>query len=160
MYACRARLSVGARPQMTSPITTESRIRRRPYSPLSLPNTMSFVRLATPLRASIQRTTYRRLSTQPTPQKKSSNNTGLYFLGAGIAGIGAYIYLTGGPASLKSSTSTIKPKATNTQSPLDPNAFQNLKLKEVIPYNHNTSRSVFVSLSVCFYSLSESWYNR
>ncbi|EIM83228.1 ferredoxin reductase-like C-terminal NADP-linked domain-containing protein [Stereum hirsutum FP-91666 SS1] len=95
---------------------------------------MSFIRLATPLRSAVPRTAYRRLSTQTTPEKKS-NNTALYFLGAGIAGISGYIYLTG--------SATAKVKATNTESPLDPKSFKDFKLKEIIPYNHNTARFVF-----------------
>ena len=79
----------------------------------------------------------------PGPTKSSSSNLPLYFGGAGLVGLGAYVYL-GGSAAPFSTTSTApatKPKPE--KSALDPERFLDLKLKAVEPYNHNTSRFVF-----------------
>ena len=79
----------------------------------------------------------------PGPTKTSSSNLPLYFGGAGLVGLGAYVYL-GGSAAPFSTTSTApakKPKPA--KSALDPERFLDLKLKAVEPYNHNTSRFVF-----------------
>ncbi|KAF8529678.1 cytochrome-b5 reductase [Hysterangium stoloniferum] len=103
--------------------------------------------LKTMLRASFSRTltgAARRYSTAPPPPPpaaKKSNNT-LVALGAGAAaaGLGYYFFSTSGK-SLALTSGIVKPK--QEKSPLDPQQFINFKLKQVIPYNHNTSTFVF-----------------
>ncbi|KAF9444346.1 ferredoxin reductase-like protein [Macrolepiota fuliginosa MF-IS2] len=67
------------------------------------------------------------------PEQKSSNLP-LYFIGAGVAGAGAYYYLE---------KNTPPPKPKQEKSPLDPENWKDFKLKKIIPYNHNTSKFVF-----------------
>lgn len=73
----------------------------------------------------------RRYSTAPTKAKDS--NLGLYLIGAGTAGLGAYAYLN----SLTPSVQAVKLKET---SPLDPSNFVDFELKRVDHYNHNTAK--------------------
>jgi cytochrome-b5 reductase len=61
--------------------------------------------------------------------------------GAGLTGLGAYLYLGGSPAPFTTAPSKPKPKQEN--SALDPERFLDLKLKSIEPYNHNTSRFTF-----------------
>ncbi|KAF8481579.1 cytochrome-b5 reductase [Russula ochroleuca] len=79
-------------------------------------------------------------STGGTP-KSSSSNLPFYLGGAGVTGLGAYLFLGGSPAPF--STTTSKPKQKQEKSALDPERFLDLKLKSIEPYNHNTSRFVF-----------------
>jgi cytochrome-b5 reductase len=66
----------------------------------------------------------------------------LYLGGAGLTGLGAYLYLGGSPAPF-STSSPSKPKQKQERSALDPERFLDLKLKAIEPYNHNTSRFIF-----------------
>lgn len=100
---------------------------------------MSFLRFATRSLRPV-RVCYFSTSTGG-PPKKSSSNLPLYLGGAGITGLGAYLYLGGSPAPF--STSPSKPKQKQEKSALDPERFLDLKLKAIEPYNHNTSRFVF-----------------
>jgi hypothetical protein len=59
--------------------------------------------------------------------------------------------MDGGPAALKAKDAAkeaVKPKATNTESPLNPKDFVDFKLKAVEPYNWNTDRCVFACYEV------------
>ncbi|KAH6916734.1 cytochrome-b5 reductase [Coprinopsis sp. MPI-PUGE-AT-0042] len=69
-------------------------------------------------------------TTPPAPQK---HNLTLYLLGAGVAAAGGYTYL-----ELSGKKETKQEK-----SPLDPENFQDFKLKQILPYNHNTAKFVF-----------------
>ncbi|KAH9984045.1 ferredoxin reductase-like C-terminal NADP-linked domain-containing protein [Russula compacta] len=99
---------------------------------------MSFLRFAT---RSLRPVPIRLFSTSsnggPT---KSSSNLPFYLGGAGLAGLGAYVYLGGSPAPF-STTPTTQTK--HDKSALDPDRFLDLKLKTVEPYNHNTARFTF-----------------
>ena len=103
---------------------------------------MSFLRSATrslrPVRVCCFST-----STGGSP-KSSSSNLPLYLGGAGLTGLGAYLYLGGSPAPFSTATSSpSKPKQKQERSALDPERFLDLKLKAIEPYNHNTSRFIF-----------------
>ncbi|KAH8119746.1 cytochrome-b5 reductase [Phellopilus nigrolimitatus] len=98
---------------------------------------MSFTLLRTAASRRTTTTFARRFSTAP-PSAKEPSNWGLYLAGAGAAGLGAYAYLQSGAKA-----AAVETKHVQTKSPLDPNAFVDFKLKEVIPYNHNTSKFVF-----------------
>lgn len=106
-----------------------------PTHPSTAPS-MSFLRFAT---RTLRPVPVRHLSTGP--PKPSSSNLPLYLGGAGITGLGAYLFLGGSPAPF--STTTSKPKQKQEKSALDPERFLDLKLKSIEPYNHNTSRFVF-----------------
>jgi cytochrome-b5 reductase len=54
-------------------------------------------------------------------------------IGAGVAGLGAYIYIDRVTPAAK----MVKLKET---SPLDPSKFVDFELKRVEPYNHNTAK--------------------
>jgi hypothetical protein len=59
-----------------------------------------------------------------------------------VAGLAGYLYMDG-PAALKVKDvvkEVAKPRATNTESPLNSKEFTEFKLKEVKPYNWNTDR--------------------
>ena len=73
----------------------------------------------------------RRYST--THSNPKGSKAGLYLIGAGLAGFGAYAYLNGGAPAVKA----VKLKET---SPLDPANFVDFELKKVEPYSHNTSK--------------------
>ncbi|KAG6878959.1 hypothetical protein C0992_006314 [Termitomyces sp. T32_za158] len=73
------------------------------------------------------------------PAAKKSSNVPLIFLGCGIAGLGAYIYI-----DRAGKTQHIQEK-----SPFDPQNFVDFKLKKVIPYNHNTSTFVPPQYFMC-----------
>jgi hypothetical protein len=92
-----------------------------------------------------QSTHARRYATgAPTPANKP--NWGIYLAGAGVAGLATYLYIDG-PAALKvtdKAKEIVKPRATNTESPLSAKEFTEFKLKEVKPYNWNTDRYVAV----------------
>ena len=75
----------------------------------------------------------RRYSTTPTQAKDS--NLGLYLIGAGAVGLGAYAYLN----TLAPTVKAVKLKET---SPLDPSNFVDFELKKVERYNHNTAKRV------------------
>lgn len=102
---------------------------------------MSFLRFAT---RSLYSTPVRHYSTGG-PTKPSSSNLPFYLGGAGLAGLGTYLYLGGSPSPFTTSTTapsnSRKPK--QEKSALDPERFLDLKLKSVEPYNHNTSRFTF-----------------
>ncbi|KAJ3774361.1 cytochrome-b5 reductase [Lentinula raphanica] len=83
-------------------------------------------------RTQLFRSAARRCYATETAPKKPSNAP-LYFMGAGVAGLGAYYYLN----------ATGKSVITQEKSPLDPENFKDFKLKKIIPYNHNTSEFVF-----------------
>jgi cytochrome-b5 reductase len=69
-----------------------------------------------------------------TPQAAKSSNLPLYLGGAGILGLGSYLYLDySGKAAVKRQE----------KSPLDPANFVDFKLKKVEPYNHNTAKFIF-----------------
>ncbi|KIP04343.1 hypothetical protein PHLGIDRAFT_20004 [Phlebiopsis gigantea 11061_1 CR5-6] len=74
-------------------------------------------------------------TTPPAPQK--SSNWPLLLAGAGVAGLGAYVYLD------RSGKAEVKAKKQQEKSPLDPNNFVDFKLKKVVPYNHNTATYIF-----------------
>ena len=104
---------------------------------------MSFLRVAT---RSIRPVPIRPFSTTSSGggPTKSSSNLPFYLGGAGLAGLGAYVYLGGSPAPFSSSSSTTQPtKPKHDKSALDPERFLDLKLKTVEPYNHNTARFTF-----------------
>ncbi|KAF5385342.1 hypothetical protein D9615_001031 [Tricholomella constricta] len=94
-----------------------------------VPATMSFLRVAAS--RSFAAGTRRYASTAPAAAKKQSNLP-YAFLGAGVAGMGAYFYMDYSTKALKQE-----------KSPFDPENFIDFKLKKVIPYNHNTSQFVF-----------------
>ncbi|EPQ59980.1 ferredoxin reductase-like protein [Gloeophyllum trabeum ATCC 11539] len=71
-----------------------------------------------------------------TEAKKPSSNWSLYLAGAGVAGLGAYVYLD------RTGKAQAKPKALG-PSPLDPSKFVEFPLKKVEPYNHNTAKYTF-----------------
>lgn len=73
----------------------------------------------------------RRYSTAPTHSRDS--NLGLYLIGAGAAGLGAYAYLNSATPAVQA----VKLKET---SPLDPSNFVDFELKGVEHYNHNTAK--------------------
>jgi len=73
----------------------------------------------------------RRYSTEAAPKK--SSNLGLYLGGAGLVGLGAYVYTSFGSQDIKTAKKDLK-------SPLDPSKYIDLKLKRVEPYNHNTAK--------------------
>ena len=73
-------------------------------------------------------------STSSEPAKKSSSNAALYFVTAGAAGLGGYVYLRRNELNTKAAAPVQE------KSPLDPNNFVDFKLKSVEPYNHNTSK--------------------
>lgn len=83
----------------------------------------------------------RRYATAPPAASKS--NWPLYLSGAGVVGLGAYVYLqrTGTLGAAKAAAAPKQEK-----SPLDPNNFVDLKLKKVEPYNSNTSKYVYICL--------------
>jgi cytochrome-b5 reductase len=60
---------------------------------------------------------------------------GLYLIGAGVAGFGAYAYLDG--FGVAPAVKAVKLKET---SPLDPANFVEFELKRVEPYSHNTAK--------------------
>ncbi|KAG5636310.1 hypothetical protein H0H81_008481, partial [Sphagnurus paluster] len=91
---------------------------------------MSFLRLAS---RSLAAGTRRYASTAPSAPKKAASNLPYAFLGAGVAGLGSYLYLD----------YTTKAAPMQEKSPLDPEKWIDFKLKKVIPYNHNTSEFIF-----------------
>jgi cytochrome-b5 reductase len=99
---------------------------------------MSFLRLATRTLSPVQA---RYLSTSGGGPTKSSNLP-LYFGGVGLVGLAGYVYLGGSPVPFSTAASSpTKPK--QEKSALDPERFLDLKLKDVVPYNHNTARFIF-----------------
>uniref|UniRef100_A0A8H7Y9M5 NADH-cytochrome b5 reductase n=1 Tax=Psilocybe cubensis TaxID=181762 RepID=A0A8H7Y9M5_PSICU len=84
------------------------------------------------LRTSLANLGRRAYATAPPP---SRSNLPAVLLTAGLAAGAAYWYLD------SSQTAPVKPK--QEKSPLDPQNFQDFKLKKVIPYNHNSSKFVF-----------------
>ncbi|EGO05374.1 hypothetical protein SERLA73DRAFT_174501 [Serpula lacrymans var. lacrymans S7.3] len=93
---------------------------------------MSFIRAATVARSLAANA--RRYSAEAAAPKKSSKLP-LYFGGAGIVGLGAYVYLGGSEPKVA--------KKVQETSPLDPQKFVDFKLKKVEPYNHNTAKFIF-----------------
>ena len=73
--------------------------------------------------------------------QKSSSNLPFVLLGVGTVSAAAYWYME---------SQTFKPK--QEKSPFDPQNFLDFKLKKIVPYNHNTSRSFFSTLEkiLCF----------
>ncbi|KAH7927252.1 ferredoxin reductase-like protein [Leucogyrophana mollusca] len=95
---------------------------------------MSFIRAAAVARSVAASS--RRYSAQAAAPK---SNLPLYLGGAGVLGLGTYVYLGFGkeePKAAKTATKDLK-------SPLDPQNFVNFKLKKVEPYNHNTAKFIF-----------------
>ncbi|EAU92357.2 cytochrome-b5 reductase [Coprinopsis cinerea okayama7 len=74
----------------------------------------------------------RRYSTTPAASPKSGTLPSV-LLGAGVVSAGIYAYLQ----------YSEKDAPKQEKSPLDPENFKDFKLKQVIPYNHNTSKFVF-----------------
>lgn len=93
---------------------------------------MSFIRAAT-LARSVATSSCRRYSTEAGAKK--SSNLGFYFGGAGLVGLGTYVYMGFGKGEAVTAKKDLK-------SPLDPSKYIDLKLKRVEPYNHNTSKFV------------------
>ncbi|KAF9011168.1 cytochrome-b5 reductase [Cyathus striatus] len=93
---------------------------------------MSFLRLTSRSAKPFLSSPRRFASTAP-PAKSTSSNLPLYFLGAGVATLGGYYYLTANE----------KPEVKQEKSPLDPEKFIDFKLKKVVPYNHNTAKFIF-----------------
>lgn len=73
----------------------------------------------------------RRYSTEAGAKK--SSNLGFYLGGAGLVGLGTYVYMGFGKGEAVTAKKDLK-------SPLDPSKFIDLKLKKVEPCNHNTSK--------------------
>ncbi|TFK56332.1 cytochrome-b5 reductase [Heliocybe sulcata] len=73
-----------------------------------------------------------------TEAKASSSNWGLYAAGAGVVGLGAYLYMdrSGTPPTKMASQKPLP-------SALDPNSFVEFPLKRVEPYNHNTAKYIY-----------------
>ncbi|KAG2136510.1 uncharacterized protein EDB93DRAFT_1168933 [Suillus bovinus] len=90
---------------------------------------MSFIRAA----RSVATSSFRRYSTEAGAKK--SSNLGFYLGGAGLVGLGTYVYMGFG----RGEAVTVKK---DLKSPLDPSKFIDLKLKRVEPCNHNTSKFV------------------
>jgi cytochrome-b5 reductase len=78
-------------------------------------------------RRSLACTSLRRSFSTSPPQNKTSNLP-FVLLGIGTVSAAAYWYLEGH-------------KPVQEKSPLDPQNFIDLKLKKVVPYNHNSARS-------------------
>jgi len=93
---------------------------------------MSFIRAAT-LARSVATNSCRRYSTEAAAKK--SSNLGLYLGGAGLVGLGTYVYMGFSKEEAKTAKKDLK-------SPLDPSKYVDLKLKRVEPYNHNTAKFV------------------
>jgi cytochrome-b5 reductase len=98
---------------------------------------MSFLRFAT----RTPRVQARYFGTSSGCPAKSSNLP-LYLSGAGLVGLTAYFYFGGSPTPFSPVASPpTKPK--QEKSALDAERFLDLKLKAVVPYNHNTARFIF-----------------
>ncbi|KAI0066708.1 cytochrome-b5 reductase [Artomyces pyxidatus] len=82
--------------------------------------------------SAIARPAVRRFSTEARTAK--ARNAGLWAVGAGSVGLAAYLYLDGARAPATKAPG---------ESPLDPASFVDVKLKKVVPYNHNTAKFVF-----------------
>jgi cytochrome-b5 reductase len=73
----------------------------------------------------------------------------LYLGGAGVVGLGAYVYM-------EYASKLTGQKKVQEKSPLDPENFVDFKLKKVERYNHNTSKFAsdyyrFGFLLTCFF---------
>ncbi|KAI5119717.1 hypothetical protein M0805_001431 [Coniferiporia weirii] len=99
---------------------------------------MSFTLLRSCASRRVNTSLARRFASSTPESVKKQSNLGLYLAGAGIAGLGAYTYLQSTEKAAK-----VEVKPVQEKSPLNPDAFIDFKLKEVIPYNHNTSKFVF-----------------
>jgi hypothetical protein len=99
---------------------------------------MSFLRFATRT-ARVQVRYFGTSSCGPT----KSSNLPLYLSGAGLVGLTAYLYLSGSPTPFTSPVASSPTKPKQEKSALDAERFLDLKLKAVVPYNHNTARFIF-----------------
>jgi cytochrome-b5 reductase len=100
---------------------------------------MSFLRLASRTLSPLQARYFSAGGSGPT----KSSNLPLYFGGAGLIGLAGYVYLGGSPTPFSPASVSSPTKPKQEKSALDPERFLDLKLKAVLPYNHNTSRFIF-----------------
>jgi len=97
--------------------------------------------LTVPVRRSLLSTSFalrRALST--TPPNTAPSRLPLVFLTIGTASAAAYLYVAHAPAMPRQE-----------KSPFDPQNFVDFKLKKILPYNHNTARSLLSPSFPAFY---------
>lgn len=106
------------------------------FAPGNFANVLPMSFLATPTSRLFIAAASRRYASSAAAGAKKSSSLPLYFLGAGAFGMAGYWYLdyqTKASAKLKQE-----------KSPLDPENFLDFKLKKIEPYNHNTSKCVYL----------------